>query len=352
MSDVAGVFANGMLQTFQTVLSSNLTGYSSALIGGPTLVFASDPRGSSVPGAPQFVSWGTVGAAYGLFGDYWFDRIIVLPRIVGVGSVLSLRIFTAEVWSTFRDRQQALAAISITGSGGLQVAGPAAMTFNPGQSQIYTLTLESAGDPVINNLVTWTFSGLGGADCLVTGSRVLLFPFAMDWTEPFSETISFKTSVLPAYNTEEQRIQRRHMPRYTLAFRVVPLSPIESAYLDALLTGCMDRPFGVPVWPEQSVLTAPAAIGDTSLQADLTNRPSFEEGGFVMVRGDSFTVEAFQITTISGNNLGLASPATKAWSLGTRIVPIRRGWLLDDPSLGRPTNWLSAASYTFSCEDQ
>jgi hypothetical protein len=350
MSNAPGLLVGGMLQAFQTVLSSNLAGHDNQLIGGPALCFQAPLLGTRATSSPSQVSWFTQGALQGLFGDLWFDRIIVLPRQADLGAVLSPRVWNTEVWSTFRDRQVPLTGIAITGPGGLQVTGPSSMIYSPGQSQLYSLRLETAGDPSIDTQATWVFTGVAGTDLAVTGSRVAVFPFRPDWSEPFLETPGWLTEILPAYDATEQRRSLRQRPRYSLAYRVATTDPLETASLEALLYGWQARQFGVPMWPEATALLAAIMPGDTALSADTTDRPAFAPGGLVMVWSGHATWEVFQVTAVLPGSISLGSQVTKAWSAGARVVPIRRGRLQDDQALGRPTNWLSSGAFAFTCE--
>lgn len=298
---------------------------------------------------PAFAHWSESGSS-ALKNPLW-DKIIVVPTSQDLGAVLSQRNFQVEVWSTYRDRQQTLTGIVLSGPGNMILTDSYGLplVYQPEQSRVYSVSLPGQGDPTIANVATFTFSGLQPAAFIATGLRVAVFWPAMDWSESFRETPQWKTSILPAYSGAEQRIQLRHLPRYQVSFRILTLSEQQTAALEAQLHFQQPALWGVPWWTEQSYLSASVIAGALILPVDTTYRPTFVEDGLVLIWTDAFTWEVGLIDSISDIQITLVNSLTKSWPTGAKVVPMRKG-RLSELSLGRPTNWLSAATFTFSCE--
>ena len=222
------------------------------------------------------------------------------------------------------------------------------MVFYPGQAQFYTAVLPRLGDASIQTVASWTFTDAAVA-MTVTGTRITVFSFRPDWSDPWRETTSYLTEILPAYDGTEQRRALRQIPRSGATFRVLTCSPGETAALETMVYGWQAQAFGVPWWPETSLLRAAADAGDRVLQVDTTDHPAFMVDGLVMVWLDFATWEAFRVTGVSAGSLELASQVTRPWPAGARVVPVRRGRLGDQP-LDRPANWLTSGTFSFTCE--
>ena len=329
--------------------SSNLDA-GAADIGG--LWLAAGPRLGAQSSPPMAVV-GAVersGELAGSFGACYFERILVVPRSVNAGFVLSDQVWPVEVWNSHRGAAATLTGLSIEGTGNLSVTGPSSMTFGPGQSQAYSARLPGQGEATILTVAAWSFTGESSADLTVTGSRITVFPHRPDWTEPFRDRLAWLTEVLPGYDTTEQRRALRSRPRHSVSFRVLTTSPLEAASLEGLLFAWQASQFGVPIWPESSPLMSGLAPGAWSIPVDMTDRGSLEVGGLVMLWSDFGTWEAFRVASLALGVIGLGSQVTKTWTAGARVVPVRRGRLRPEQALGRPANWISSGAFTFDCE--
>lgn len=289
------------------------------------------------------------GLALAGFGRDLFEKIILTPRAKDVGFLFSAVVWNVEAWNSCKSLPVALTAFQVTGVGGLDVSGPSTLTYYPGQAQIYVATLPTQGDFTIANTCVWAFTGFTGADMTVYGTRITVFPHRPDWSRPWQESVAYLTEVMDAYDGTEQRRALRQIPRYGASFQVLSTTPLETAALENLLFGWQSKLFGVPWWPETALLLADVSPGATILPVDISDRPSFMDGGLVMVWSDYATWEAFSVLSLGIGTLVLASATTQPWKAGARVVPLRRGGL-GDQGLGRPANWLTSGVFSFSCE--
>jgi hypothetical protein len=301
-------------------------------------------------GLPIMGKWDIQGAHEPMFGGELFEKIIVNPRAVPLGFVLTGSTSPIEVWNTYSGEEKSLTSATVSGPGGVVVSGPQSMVYGPGQAQAYAASVGLTGTPAVNSTITWTFAGESGADTLVTGARLVVFCPPCDWSQPYEETTSWKTSVLESYSGAEQRIGLRQLPRYEISFRVLSLNEGNTMEMEALIYGWQANTYGVPMWPEYSPLLAEAVVGSQTLSVSTLDRPAFVSGGFAMVWTSMQTWEAFGLGTVDAGAITIDAPLVSTWPAGARVVPLRLGHLSSNQALGRPTNWLTDGTFTFTCE--
>ena len=262
------------------------------------------------------------GDRHELFGGQLFEKIIVIPRSKALGFVLSATQFSIEVWNAFRDAQQNLTAIAINGAGGLTLANPYGLplVFSALGSRTYQATVPNAGPAQINQDLVFTFaSAIGGADVLVTGSRITVFSIAPEWGEGVSESIEYLTDVLKSYSDNEQRRALRQLARRALRFRALTLNARDAAGMESLVWGWQNQPFGVPWWPDAQPLLSDIAAGVFVIPVDTADR-QFVAGGLVCIWVDEYTYEALSIASVAAHSVTVTSPTTR-WNAGIAMQP-------------------------------
>ena len=298
----------------------------------------------------SIVHWPEIGHVT-FVNDIW-DKILLVPQTRNLGLVGSPRDFMIEVWSTFRSCAQTLTRLSTSGPGNLTISDPwgEPLLYQPGQSRTYAGLAPGAGDPTISTTVTFTFAALQPVAATITGMRLFVFWPQPDWSETPKETPQWKTEILKAVSTAEQRIKLRPVPRYQLSYRIVSDTPQRTARLEAQLFAGQTSLWGVPWWPESSDLLAQASAGTRMLTVDTTDRPTFEAGGLVLLWRDPDTWEAVLVESVASQSVGLGAALEQTWPIGTRVVPMRQGYMATELPLDRPTNWVTAAPFQFDCE--
>lgn len=261
-----------------------------------------------------------------LFGGQLFERVVLIPTTKALGFVLSATQFSVEVWNTFRDSDQILVAIVIGGSGGVTITDPYGepLVFGALGSRIYQATMPSFGPAQINQDILFSFaSAIGGTDLTITGSRIVVFSVAPDWSEGMRETISYFTEVLSAYSDNEQRRALRQIARRGVKFRALALKARDSAGMESLVWGWQNQPFGVPWWQDQTPLTGNTPAGSFSIPCVTTDR-QFAVGGIAIILVDEYTFEALTITDVSPTSITVSSPTQFSWTAGpgTLVMPI------------------------------
>lgn len=302
--------------------------------------------------SPQHIS--PVGVKEETFGGQLFNKVIVTPRLQAFGFVLSTRVFTVDVWNSFLDSSQILVAINVTGQGGLLIGNAFALPtdFGPFQDRTYQATLPGL-DPAtqINNDAVWVFqSGIGGADVLVTGTRVVIWSAEPDWSTLPTERTEYFTQVMRAYGDNEQRVQLRKWPRTRFRFVSLPTLRKHTAYVQALLLGWQALVYGVPFWPDAQPLQLLVNAGAFTLTLDTTHR-RFASEGIVMIWRDVMTMEALSVQSVTNTTVVLSTPTTQQWLADgqTYVVPVLLGRLPGTVDVSQIINTVAEYPVEFEC---
>jgi hypothetical protein len=291
---------------------------------------ASDPDAGSdddeIPSATA--SHDNAGQTVQLFGGNLFERIIVIPRNIAVGFILSSTQFPVEVWNTFHDASKDLTAITISGPGGITIANPFTLpkAIGPKGSIIFQALLPGSGDVNIALDVVFAFSGIAGTDMEVTGSRILVFSVQPNWDPGIEEKLSDLTDVLIAYDDSEQRRALRRFTRRGLKFTALTLNARDAAGMESLIWGWQHQPYGVPFWPDAQPLLADVAAGSIVVEVNTVDR-LFAMGGIFMLWSDEFTFEALTILDMDSGSITASAPLQFNWKagVGTFVVPLFLG---------------------------
>jgi hypothetical protein len=289
---------------------------------------------------PVVDSAANFGSKVEMFGGQLFEKVIVIPRSKALGFVLTQTQFPIEVWNTFRELPQVLTAVQINGSGGVTVTNPFSLPtlFGALNSRIYQAITPAQGPAQINQDIVFVFaSGIGGADTLVTGSRITVFSVAPDWSQGMKERILYLTDVLKAYSDNEQRRGLRQIARRSLSYRALTLNARDASGMESLIWGWQNQPYGVPWWPDVTSLAVSVSAGTSSIQVQASADRLFAVGGIICIWQSEFNFEALTIQSIAGNVITVSSPTQFAWTagLGTLVLPVFLARLSDQVKVNR-----------------
>lgn len=327
---------------FRTLaLLDSLTGRTDA----PTWTDA-DALVSAEPGV------GLVAEGVGVF-DELFEKVIVNPTAVECGFVLADVSWPTNLWNTHRNTLLELMACEVTDSGNVRVDNPLGfpLSFAPLQARDLTTVVPQDGDATIQAVLTFVFPGELGTSVIITGSRIVVFGFDPDWSDPVTERTQYLTSILGAYTAMEQRMALRARPRTRLGYRLMPTDPTMAAPLEALLYGWQSRVFGIPFWPDAQPITAPTDVGTSVISCDTRHR-KFLAGGLVALWRDVSTHEAATILSVADDHLTTTAPLNSNWIADGRTyaIPMLTGRWDGDASLARLSPTAFEAAAAFQCE--
>lgn len=277
-----------------------------------------------------------------------YNRVWVLPSTINVGNLTRAESYSVEVWNA-QYTGQTLNSITTDGIVGITLTEPAStpLAYAALQSRLYQVDVDLNGPAAI--AATYTFNFVGQTPTLsLTGERLITLLVEPDWSSEFKETYQWLTDIIDGDDTTEQRIALRSMPRRVWTYST-KLWDIGRRQFDMLLWGWQARPYLLPVWYVTSKLTAPAAIGASTIQCD-TDFFDFIDGGMVILT-DGVKHETVSADTISTGQITLTSSLTAAWPLHTKVFPARMTRLESAQPLTSLSQDVVEATFKFRVED-
>lgn len=301
----------------------------------------------------QEVCWravdGTKGAS---FGDLLFDRHYILPNKIETGMVLVDQHYTIRIWNG-NDNPITIRTVSATNAEGTGVALSTPISILEYSHVEFSLDVYEKGPTVIEAVYTFVVENSAWDSPLylnVTGSRILLFGFPINWKEGVTERDIYLTSVITSYDEHEQRIQLRGVPRKEWEYSLAALSPEECILLDAYLWGYHNKKFALPVWSDGQYAINDMHVGDTEILLPTTSFRRFAAGGYAVIYADAFNFEVVEITQVTATSLKIKLPIQYDWSRGAQVYPIVLVRVPQDVELARPTVGISTFQIAFSEE--
>lgn len=169
-----------------------------------------------------------------------------------------------------------------------------------------------------------------------------VWSFRPNWANDIVERWEWLTDAPAGDTGVEQRIAVRYAPRRSVEATYLATGR-EQAYLNLALQRAGTARWLVPLWFHAARLTAAVSGAATTLPCDTVNR-EFEGGDFALLLGaDAFTCEVVEIDSVAAGSLTLASGVTSAWPSGTRLFPLREGWI-ESAQSSAPTDTVSSLS--------
>lgn len=289
------------------------------------------------------------GVVEGSFFFDWYNTIHIVPWLIELGNLLSEQQSDVEVWNAYLTGQL-LSAVTPTDTDGLNLTQPEAAptTFQALESRIYQLSVSTVGPSSIDASYLFDFPA-DDPVLLVTGTRVIVWPFRPNWKQPVTERLEWLTDVLEADDGTEQCIQLRSAPRRFFEY-LLTASQADKRRLETLLWDWHARVFALPVWTDPGRLSAPVSAGDTVLSIP-TDNLDYHDGGLAVLISDTATYEALEIQTVASGSITLVRPLLNNWPAGTRIFPARTARLADSQELDLYTATLENALVKFTLQD-
>lgn len=252
--------------------------------------------------------------------DFWEDFHVV-PRAFDFGNLLSDQSIAIEVFSAFRRETHTwIGFVNGAGAGVDLVGEPTLPTEVPPLTGFQmTLDVSATGDPFVDDVLTFIFD-IGLIEVPIEIQRIVLWGIAPEL--PFREILGFLTDVIPKRDGSEQRIALRKNPRQRFMYPYLVDEGTVRQTLENLLFDWQSRVFAVPVWLEETELTAAATAGDTSIAVTETDWRDFRVGGLVVIFTGQSTFDAIVITSIGPASIGLDSPLINSYPVGTRVYPL------------------------------
>jgi hypothetical protein len=165
-----------------------------------------------------------------------------------------------------------------------------------------------------------------------------------DWSDGVTETLEFLTTVSVSPTAVEQRRGLRLTPRQSFEFSYA-LSGPDRTYFDMLAMRSGGSPVWLPLWHDVELLPFTHNAGATVLTVN-TNYTEFLNTGWVFI-GGTYDFELAEITVWGEDFIGLANPIVSTWPQGTRVVPLKKCKLDQQPSTTRRSARVHVARVRF-----
>jgi hypothetical protein len=277
-----------------------------------------------------------VGDIQTTFFDDFYNRIHLRPASLNLGNLASGATRTVDLWNAFLT-PQLMGDFDPPADPGIQVIAPVTppYTMPPIALLEYELTFTTDSAPTIDDEMRWTIGGIEYS-LPITGRRVIAWPFLPTWDRGVDEQLEWLTSVERSYDGTEQRISLRTVARRVFEFTVRE-SRETAQHLENALYGWAGRLFAMPIFPEKSALTAPAASGSTTLQCATADR-TFVVDGLAVLYSDDLNLEVVEVASVTPTAITTSRPTTISWAAGTRIYPAMIARVDGTTSINRQTD--------------
>lgn len=331
----------------------------------------------ALPGYDAFVNGEKVVAATSAlnnadaYATFWFSRRLYLPpgkyvmTLMGndaAGVMIGTDLRSSRLIGSSKDSIGVAATFEffvLPGETRLDVRAHN-LTNAPG-SCCFALNIARDGKLVYaSSAEDWLVDGEAVADSDLLGDvdplAVLpVFTVLPNWRDGITERLEYLTDIMTSNTGVEQRRSVRIYPRRSFEAGFSRHDEMR-ARLDNFIAGIGRRPFLVPLWHEQYRVPAAFGLSDegVSLPAGTVADREFRVGDAVLVTGgDAARFEIATIAALDGTSGAIVwgEPLAQAWPAGTRIIPLRKARLLDDPELTAMTGSVGETRMRFSLAD-
>ncbi len=253
--------------------------------------------------------------------DDFFERIIVLPRKIDAGIVISEKDYTVQVFNSYRREVRTWVNYLNTAGAGIAIPNLPGLPSPTQPLSGYSLTLQilMSGPPSIRGDLRFVFDTITVVLPL-TGERTVLLPFEPE--APLEERLRFLTDVRTRQDGTEQRAALRLAPRQIFDVEYV-LDGLEREMATVLLHDSISHALGFPVWFEGTTLTAATVPGTATIYVGSTAYADLRVGSLAVILQDSSTYETLQVSSFDATSITFASNLTKTFAAGTRVMPVR-----------------------------
>ena len=144
--------------------------------------------------------------------------------------------------------------------------------------------------------------------------------------EPAEAKVSHKwrTAIQKVIRGKEKRTALFTWPRVMLSNKYTPVGNAQINWFKRNLIFNTDKIWGVPVWPDKTILTSPAASGQAILAVGQTDYRHFYVGRkcIIIAAADPFSYEVGIIDTLGPAQITLVGNLAAAWPAGSLVLPL------------------------------
>ena len=178
--------------------------------------------------------------------------------------------------------------------------------------------------------------------------NLTIFPFRANWASPITLKTSFATNIKrESIPGSIARDSARDYGQRSIKFSILPFDnsrQVWDAFREVNPPGTI---LGTPLWCEEGIyLTADAAIGATTLSVSAVDFIDWRNEA-VLWKFDDSVCEGLQIQSISGTTITLSSALQSAFQAGDQVLPLMRGFQIEDYAEDTQSPEISELTLTF-----
>jgi hypothetical protein len=178
--------------------------------------------------------------------------------------------------------------------------------------------------------------------------NLTILPFRANWSSSITLKSSFATNIkresIPGSITRDSA---RDCGQRSIKFSILPFDDSRrtwDAFREVNPPGTI---LGIPLWCEEGIyLTADAPIGATTLSVSAVNFIDWRNEA-VLWKFDDSACEGLQIQSISGTTITLSSALQSAFQTGDQVLPLMRGFQMEDYAEDTQSPEISELTLTF-----
>lgn len=254
------------------------------------------------------------------FSDDFYNRIIIEPSVLDVGSIVSSQTRVLSVFNGYFT-SKTLGALVLTNGTGISLIGPSIpAVWGPLQVRTYDVNLSPVGPPNIAASLFFDWAGsVDDSTVPVSGVRIVVMPYQA--TAPWQETLEWNTQVMTANNGTEQRQRLRQSPRQSFT-ATYPVKTSEMARAVNLVYGWLTRRWAIPVWSEAQQLVG-LTVGMTVITLNVTDF-DFRVGELIGFWQSPTANEAVEVAAIGSGTITLLTALVRSYDIA-HVYPVRVG---------------------------
>lgn len=263
------------------------------------------------------------------YSDIFYNRIIIEPPLLNLGSVSAQQTRTIRVFNAFFNTVTLLDIVN-NNLAGLSISGSLLpVIFNQLQEIEYTITAGTEGPANIDGNFTFDFANpIADIAYQISGTRIVLWPYLL--RPGLVEQVQFLTQIITSNNGTEQRIRNRKAPRHNFNFTSeIPREELRRA--ENLLYGWRARIWALPLWGEARRITDPVALDSQTISVN-TQFGNFLTGGLAVIWENARKFDLFEILSFTDSQITLDRGVVDDFTINAFVVPVRTGFMRTNPS--------------------
>jgi hypothetical protein len=168
-----------------------------------------------------------------------------------------------------------------------------------------------------------------------------------NWADEVQFGIQWWTVIQKAITCKEKRSGIISKPVRSLSYTPLFIGEKSASYIKRHLFQNMHQLWGIPIWQDETYLSAACLTGDSTITVQEAAYRNFEELGYLIIYSDIDSYEVCTIDEISGNILTLQSPLTADWGSGVKVYPILVGRFPQEVAATLTTSNIGSVSIEF-----